>query len=109
MADLEGPVKATPEEIENWKKQYKDIFEVDIGEFTFFVRKPTRQEFTRYFDTSLRSPFSATLTLVTSCLLKPAGADYIAILEEKPGLHVALTNELQDKIGLNLTASSKKL
>lgn len=63
------PFEATPEQIENWKKQHDAVFKITAPErkLTAFCRNPTRQEMS--FVSGIKDPVKFNETLLKTCWL----------------------------------------
>lgn len=104
------------ERIESLKDQYGTIYEIaadvdfDGGkEMVFIFKKPGRSELGRYLKTAMSDAYRAMHNLVFDCLVYPEKDVVVKMVEEEPGLIVALGNELQDLVGINKNFTRKKL
>ncbi|GAB6100439.1 hypothetical protein JCM16358_23180 [Halanaerocella petrolearia] len=104
------------EKIKNLKKQYGTIYEIAAEvdfeggeEMVFIFKKPGRSELGRYLKTAMTDAYRAMHNLVFDCLVYPEKDVVVKMVEEEPGLIVALGNELQDLVGINKNFTRKKL
>jgi len=99
----------TEEQIQRWKEEHGGVICSTVGEKDYYLRRPTRAEYKRLIDTSQKSVYDASYTLVISCLLDPDPKEIGDDCKDNPNLHIFLSAELQDQFGGNLGVSSKKL
>jgi len=99
----------TPEQIQQWKDQYKEVYLVTVEGKEFYFRHLTRSEYKRHLDTVRKSTYDSSYTLLITCLLEPSPAEMNVLIEQKPGLVITIINELQEPFGITEDASLKKL
>jgi len=102
------------EQIKAWKEQHGDVFEIrgeDAGdqEMTFYFRKPGRADLSRFAKEATKDVLLATNNLVVNCLLHPGPDVLRKLIDDKPGIVLALGAELQKLIGSNQDFFSRKL
>jgi len=105
------------EKIEGFKEEYGTVYEIaaDIGfeeeaeEMLFVFKKPGRAALSRYIKGAMSDAYRAMYNLVFDCLLYPDKDLLMKMLEDKPGLIIALGNELQELVGVNQNFTSKRL
>jgi hypothetical protein len=105
------------QKIEGFKEQYGTVYEIaaDVGfeeeadEMLFVFKKPGRAALSRYIKGAMNDAYRAMYNLVFDCLLYPDRDLLMNMLEDKPGLIVALGNELQELVGVNQNFTSKRL
>lgn len=99
---------------EEWKKKYGDIYRVtgeldDETSLEFVFRKPARKDLARFAQEMQKDLIKATNNLVYNCLLYPDASVVQKMVEEKPGMILALGGELQKLIGSNIDFLSTRL
>ncbi len=105
-AAANSPV-AMNQQVEDWKKQYGDVIliknepEDDEAQLVFYFKKPQRQHFSRFIKESMKDAYKAMRTMVDDLALYPAPEVRNKLFEEKPGLVVAVGNELNKVIGVS--------
>lgn len=93
--------------LEDWKKQYGDVYKIENepedGEepLKFYFKKPQRQHFSRFIKESMKDAYKAMRTMVDDLALYPSPEVRNKLFEEKPGLVVAVGNELNKIIGVS--------
>lgn len=101
-----------------WIEQYGEVYEIaaeaDLEDekakpMVFYFKKPGRTNLSRYIKDAMKNAYKAMYNLTFDCLLYPDRDAVTKLIEEKPGLIVALGNELQEIIGVNQDFFSKKL
>jgi hypothetical protein len=103
------------EQIKEWKQQYGEVYEIsgepeDAGEpMTFYFRKPGRADLSRFAKEVAKDMLKATNNLVFGCLLHPGPEVLRKMVDEKPGLVLALGAELQKIIGSSQDFLSRRL
>ena len=106
------------EQIASWKQQHGDVIEIqaeesgdpELDDLTIFCKKPGRTELSRFIkDAASGDALKAQNNFFFGCLLYPAPDVVKAIVDKKPGLIVALGNELQSLTGINQSFFMKKL
>lgn len=111
----DGGRTATRPQIEQWKQQYGDVYEIaddGFGEtepLTFIFRRPGRPQLSRFTKEAMKDAYKAMHNLVYGCLLYPSEERVKQLFEDKPGLAIAVGNELQRIVGTNQDFLSKKL
>lgn len=101
-------------QLEEWKKKYGDIYRVtgeldDETSLEFIFRKPARKDLARFAQEMQKDLIKATNNLVYNCLLYPDASVVQKMVEEKPGMILALGGELQKLIGSNIDFLSTRL
>lgn len=109
-----GIQQATPEMIEQWKKENEEVWEMtgeldDYREVKVYFRKPKRADTSRLIKEIAKDPERAVNNLIFGCLLYPPADELKKEIEKRPGLIMVLGNELQKLIGSNVDFLSKKL
>jgi hypothetical protein len=104
----------SPAQIEQWKQQYGDVYEIrddgfDGEQLLFYFRKPGRPQLSRFTKEAMKDAFKAVNNLVFGCLLHPSEEVVRRLFDEKPGLAIAVGNELQRIVGTNQDFLSRKL
>ncbi|MDI3547886.1 MAG: hypothetical protein PWR10_1538 [Halanaerobiales bacterium] len=103
---------------EKWIEEFGEVYEIaaeaDIDEgnakpMVFYFKKPGRTNLSRYIKDAMKNAYKAMYNLTFDCLLYPDRDAVTKLIEEKPGLIIALGNELQEIIGVNQDFFSKKL
>lgn len=101
-----------------WKNQYDEVYEIaaendlekeDNEPLVFFFKKPGKSNLSRYIKDAMKNAYKAMHNLTFDCLLYPDRDVVSKLIEERPGLIIALGNELQEIIGVNQDFFSKKL
>ena len=64
---LEG--KASPEQIEQWKKKHGQVFGILAGDHICYIRKPTRQEISYAQTVGQTNPMKSNEILLNACFL----------------------------------------
>jgi hypothetical protein len=75
-------------------------------------KRPSRQEYDRWFDTRDKAPSSAARELAQACLVYPERNDMIAALEAQPALLMCkggISDAITDLAGLDQETELKKL
>ena len=102
----------------NWKRQYGEVYEIsaenDLEQeknepLIFFFKKPSRPNLSRYIKEAMKNAYKAMYNLTFDCLLYPDRDAVSKLVQEKPGLIIAIGNELQEIIGVNQDFFSRKL
>lgn len=105
-----------PTQIEVWKQQYEDIYELnadaDEGDSpipTFYFRKPGRMQLSRFAKEVMKDALKGMNALVFDCLLFPDRDTVEALFKKKPGLIISLGGELQKLVGTSQDFFVKRL
>lgn len=61
------PFKATPEQIEAWKKQFGDVYQVTVEERTCFLKKPTRKVISMATSVGQSDPIKFSELMLNNC------------------------------------------
>lgn len=61
--------EVSPEQIEEWKTKYKQVYAVKVGGHIGYLRKPTRQEVAYSASVSQSNPMKSNEVLLASCWL----------------------------------------
>lgn len=61
--------KASVEQIENWKKQHGEVFEIKADDKVGYIRAPKRAEVGLAFSYMATNPLKSTETILQSCWL----------------------------------------
>lgn len=76
----------------------------------YYFRFPSRNDIDRYLASAAKGKITAGLrNLVLGLTVTPDSGALSNLFEQKPGLVVALSNSLQNAVGLNEEFTSKKL
>lgn len=76
----------------------------------YFFKKPGKGDLDRYLAMVMKKKLAlASQNLVIDLAISPVKDDYPAMMKERPGLFVAISNALQSEVGLNEEFSVKKL
>jgi hypothetical protein len=92
------------------KSQNKDLVAIEAGGNHLVFRKPRRLEFDQWFDK--RNETSAGLSLAQQCLVFPTAQEFMATLEDRPGILMCskgIVDSITDLAGMDGGASAKKL
>lgn len=107
--------KPTEEQLENWKSQYGDVYEL-TGEtedgsqsYYFIFRKPGRAALSRFAKQVMSDALKAMQNLVFDCLLYPDQDAVRKLFDEKPGMAISVGSELQKIVGTNQDFFVKRL
>jgi len=107
--------KVSQSQIEQWKQQYGDVYEIKDDGFsedempTFYFRRPGRPQLSRFTKEAMKDAYKAMHNMVYGCLLYPSEERVKQLFEDRPGLAIAVGNELQRIVGTNQDFLSKKL
>lgn len=126
--EVQNPVvDALDTQIEAWKAKYKDVYQlsVDLDDdeektsdvidsltaLRIICREPGRNELSRFIKDVVGggNAIKAQNNFFYGCLLHPTAEVLQKIVEQKPGLIVALGNKLQELTGMNQNFTLKKL
>lgn len=76
----------------------------------YYFKKPGKGDLDRYLAMVMKKKLAqASQNLVIDLAIEPGKDDYPAMMKERPGLFVAISNALQSEVGLNEDFSVKKL
>jgi hypothetical protein len=105
--------------IKGWKERYGEIYELTADEneelpelvkLRIICKTPGRTELARFIkDATVKDALKAQNNFVYGCLLYPDAEVLKQIIDKKPGLIVALGNELQSLTGTSQNFFMKKL
>jgi hypothetical protein len=98
----------TKEQIEQWKAQYGEVYKIQTDTdnpnekpLVFYFQKPARTHFSRFIKDSMKDAYKAMHTMINDLALHPSKEKLAQIFQEKPGLVVAVGNELNKIIGVS--------
>lgn len=128
MMPVDQHAEAAKEDFEakvaEWKRQYGEVYMIEVDaslldpeaddvksmeEARFVFRKPERTHLSRFAKGALTNTLNATANLVYDCLLYPDKSVVKQLLEEKPGMAIGLSGELQKTVGMGQDFFRKKL
>jgi hypothetical protein len=104
--------------IENWKKQYGDVYQITVDDpeecpelagVQIICRQPGRAQLSRLVKDIAGDALKAQNNFFFDCLLYPDAELVKQIVDKKPGLMIALGNELQKLTGTNQNFTTTKL
>lgn len=99
--------EVTKEQIDQWKAQYGEVYKIEIDtdnleeKKVFYFQKPARTNFSRFIKDSMKDAYKAMHTMVNDLALYPSKEKLAKIFQEKPGLVVAVGNELNKIVGVS--------
>jgi len=97
--------------LQKLKAEHGDgLYLLEAGDYSIVARAPGRQIWKKFRATLTTDRKAESLELlVRDCLVHPAGAEFEAMLEERPGLAETFGNELADIAGAGDEAERRKL
>lgn len=96
--------EVTKEQIEQWKAQFGEVYKIQTdteNPMVFYFQKPARTHFSRFIKDSMKDAYKAMHTMVNDLALHPSKEKLAQIFQERPGLVVAVGNELNKIIGVS--------
>jgi hypothetical protein len=104
-------MNALPAEVKEVKDKGATVLELTgENDEVYYLKKPTTMDMERYLATTAKGKLAkAVKNLVYDMAIKPTTSELKAQFKDKPGLMVALNNELQRAVGMNEDFSVKKL
>ncbi len=98
------------EKLQQLRAEHGDIYELEAGEHTVYVRMPTSPEFDRFQATAADQKMAAKATaqLVRDCLIHPSKDEWAAIVAKKPGMPLAIGSAVLKLTGATLEVEAKK-
>ncbi len=120
LETLESKAQGLEAEIKEWKAKHKDIYEIGIEDeddkesvldgVRIICRAPGRAELSRFIkDVTAGDALKAQNNFFFGCLLHPKAEVLKEIVDEKPGIIVALGNKLQEITGISQNFTMTKL
>lgn len=100
----------TEEQIAELKSHHKELIAFEVNGQPLVFRKPKRLEFDQWFDK--RSESNAGLSLARQCLVFPTAQEFMAVLEERPGVLMCregIVDSITDLAGADGGITAKKL
>ncbi len=95
--------------IEEWKKKYGEIYELEVEGEKYIVRKPGKPELSKFSNKLQTDLFGAGEQLVRDILISPGYEEYNQRIEKDPGLVLILGNTVTTFFGLTREGTLRKL
>jgi hypothetical protein len=122
MKESEGQQAGATElqtKVSEWKSKYGDVYQItvddpeecpELADVEIICRQPGRSQLSRLVqDIAKGDALKAQNNFFFDCLLYPDGEVIKQVADKKPGLIIALGNELQKLTGTNQNFTMKKL
>ena len=100
--------EVSEEIIEQWKAKHGEVYRIETESdsttekpLVFYFQKPSRIHFSRFIKDSMKDAYKAMHTMVHDLALHPSKEKLAQIFQEKPGLVVAVGNELNKIVGVS--------
>lgn len=100
-----------PQEVQQAKEKGDEVLQLTgEDERCYFFKKPGRKDMDRYLSMAAKGKVSAAVqNLVAELAIKPTAEELRKEFVDSPGRMVALSNALQQAVGLNEDFTAKKL
>lgn len=69
MAEIKNTTQATAEQIEQWKKQYREVYQVTVDGKVCYLRKPNRKELSYASVAGKSDPMKFNEVILNQCWL----------------------------------------
>lgn len=98
------------DKLQQLRAEHGEVYELEAGEHTIYVRMPTGPEFDRFQATAADQKMAARATaqLVRDVMLDPPKDEWAAIVAKRPGLPLAIGNAVLRLTGATLEVEAKK-
>lgn len=99
------------EKIKTWKESYREVIELTDEESAekFIFKRPGHAELSRFTQAAMKDGLKGMRTLTKDCLLHPAPEVLDKIAVDRPGIWIALGNEIQKLAGTSADFFVRKL
>jgi hypothetical protein len=95
------------EKLEQFKKQFGDLYEAEIGERKFYFKKPNRQNFKRYYDKLLDSVYDAAYVLCLDLAVDPSAEELAQYIESYPDFPIKMVGGITNFFGSGMIVLKK--
>ena len=95
--------------IQEWKKKYGEIYELEVEGDKYIIRKPGKPELSKFSNKVQADLYGAGEQLARDILISPAYEEYNQRIEKDPGLVLVLGNTVMNFFGLTREGTLRKV